>query len=131
MLTPRQQDALLFIRLWIERTGVSPTRREMKEHFGVSLNACHRWVEGLVERGYLRRLPHRARALEVIKLTGKAADTDALQALLDDYVSARSEITYLAKSAGGVNKTALHHRLRNMEKIATDARRALSNLGGA
>ena len=69
MLTNKQRDLLLFIHERIEAAGVAPSFDEMKSALGLkSKSGIHRLITGLVERGYLQRLPHRARALDVVKL---------------------------------------------------------------
>ncbi|MEM8799546.1 MAG: transcriptional repressor LexA [Pseudomonadota bacterium] len=69
MLTPKQRDLLLLIDRRLRQDGVSPSFEEMKEALGLkSKSGIHRLISALEERGFLRRLPHRARALEVIKL---------------------------------------------------------------
>ena len=69
MLTNKQRDLLLFIYQRIEEAGVAPSFDEMKQALGLkSKSGIHRLITGLVERGYLQRLPHRARALDVVKL---------------------------------------------------------------
>jgi repressor LexA len=69
MLTNKQRDLLLFIHQRIEEAGVAPSFDEMKQALSLkSKSGIHRLITGLVERGYLQRLPHRARALDVVKL---------------------------------------------------------------
>ncbi len=69
MLTRKQHDLLRFIHERLEETGVAPSFDEMKEALGLkSKSGVHRLVTALEERGFLRRLPHRARALEVLRL---------------------------------------------------------------
>ncbi len=67
MLTKRQLELLRLIDNKIEETGISPSFEEMKQGLGLkSKSGIHRLINSLVERGHLRRLPNRARALEVI-----------------------------------------------------------------
>lgn len=69
MLTKKQYELLLFINSRLKQTGVSPSFDEMKEALGLrSKSGIHRLMTGLEERGFIRRLPHRARALEVLRL---------------------------------------------------------------
>lgn len=69
MLTRKQHELLMFIHERIKETGVSPSFDEMKDALDLaSKSGIHRLITALEERGFLRRLPHRARALEVIKL---------------------------------------------------------------
>ena len=73
MLTRKQHELLMFIHERIKETGVSPSFDEMKEALDLaSKSGIHRLITALEERGFLRRLPHRARALEVIKLPEQA-----------------------------------------------------------
>lgn len=69
MLTKKQHQLLLFIRDRMQRDGVAPSFDEMKEALKLrSKSGIHRLIMALEERGFLRRLPHRARALEVLKV---------------------------------------------------------------
>ncbi len=68
MLTKKQQQLLSFIDKRVSETGVSPSFEEMKEALGLkSKSGVHRLIMALEERGFIRRLPHRARALEVLR----------------------------------------------------------------
>ena len=74
MLTRKQNELLLFINKRLNDGGVSPSFDEMKEALRLkSKSGIHRLITGLEERGFLRRLPHRARALQVLKLPEAAA----------------------------------------------------------
>ncbi|HYZ41410.1 MAG TPA: LexA family transcriptional regulator, partial [Stellaceae bacterium] len=74
MLTKKQRELLLFINQRLTATGVSPSFDEMKDALRLkSKSGIHRLVSGLEERGFIRRLPHRARALEVVKLPEESA----------------------------------------------------------
>ena len=69
MLTRKQYDLLMFIHNRVQQSGVSPSFDEMKEALDLrSKSGIHRLITALEERGYIRRLLHRARALEVVKL---------------------------------------------------------------
>jgi repressor LexA len=69
MLTRKQYELLMFIHERLRETGVAPSFDEMKEALDLrSKSGIHRLITALEERGFLRRLAHRARALEVIKL---------------------------------------------------------------
>ncbi|MFN3230143.1 MAG: transcriptional repressor LexA [Asticcacaulis sp.] len=73
MLTKKQHELLMFIHERIKESGVSPSFDEMKEALDLaSKSGIHRLITALEERGFLRRLPHRARALEVVKLPDQA-----------------------------------------------------------
>ena len=74
MLTKKQYELLLFIDRRLRESGVSPSFDEMKEALGLrSKSGIHRLMTGLEERGFIRRLPHRARALEVLRLPENVA----------------------------------------------------------
>ena len=76
MLTRKQHELLMFIHERIKESGVSPSFDEMKEALDLaSKSGIHRLITALEERGFLRRLPHRARALEVVKLPQQATPT--------------------------------------------------------
>ncbi len=78
MLTKKQLDLLEFIQKRVQRDGVPPSFDEMKEALDLrSKSGIHRLITALEERGFIRRLAHRARALEIVKLP------DALKAKLD------------------------------------------------
>lgn len=69
MLTKKQYELLVLIDRRINESGVPPSFDEMKDALGLkSKSGIHRLISGLEERGFIRRLPHRARALEVLKL---------------------------------------------------------------
>ncbi|MDQ2101358.1 transcriptional repressor LexA [Azospirillum isscasi] len=69
MLTRKQHELLLFIHERLGQGGVSPSFDEMKDALNLkSKSGIHRLITGLEERGFIRRLPHRARALEVLRL---------------------------------------------------------------
>lgn len=69
MMTSKQQELLSFIHQRLEEGGVSPSFEEMKDALDLrSKSGIHRLISALEERGFIRRLPNRARALEVLKL---------------------------------------------------------------
>jgi len=69
MLTEKQKELLLFIHERMQEKGVPPSFDEMKDALDLkSKSGIHRLITALVERGFIRRLPHRARAIEVIRL---------------------------------------------------------------
>src|SRR5690606_16831505 len=74
MLTRKQLELLMFIHERLKETGVPPSFEEMKEALDLrSKSGIHRLITALEERGFLRRLPHRARALEVLRLPESVA----------------------------------------------------------
>ncbi len=69
MLTKKQRDLLIFIHEAMQKDDIAPSFEEMKEHLGLkSKSGIHRLITGLCDRGFLRRLPHKARALEVVRV---------------------------------------------------------------
>src|SRR6476646_2109196 len=69
MLTAKQHELLLFIENRLKESGISPSFDEMREALDLkSKSGVHRLISALEERGFIRRLPNRARALEVLKL---------------------------------------------------------------
>jgi repressor LexA len=74
MLTKKQHELLVFINARLQETGVCPSFDEMKDALGLkSKSGIHRLITGLEERGFVRRLPHRARALEILRLADSTA----------------------------------------------------------
>ena len=77
MLTKKQRNLLIFINKKIRSTGVSPSYEEMKNSLNLkSKSGIHRLISALEERGFIKRLAHKARALEVIKLPENASAHD-------------------------------------------------------
>ncbi|WP_020593701.1 transcriptional repressor LexA [Kiloniella laminariae] len=78
MLTKKQRELLIYIRDHLSKTGVSPSFDEMKDALSLkSKSGIHRLVTALEERGFIRRLAHRARAVEILKLPEDLASTSA------------------------------------------------------
>lgn len=77
MLTKKQYELLVFINRRLQEAGVSPSFDEMKDALGLrSKSGIHRLITGLEERGFVRRLPHRARALEVLRVPASLSNGD-------------------------------------------------------
>jgi len=77
MLTKKQRNLLLFINKKIRSTGISPSYEEMKISLNLkSKSGIHRLISALEERGFIKRLAHKARALEVLKLPETASAND-------------------------------------------------------
>jgi len=77
MLTKKQKNLLVFINRKIRSTGVSPSYEEMKDSLNLkSKSGIHRLISALEERGFIKRLAHKARALEVLKLPETASAND-------------------------------------------------------
>lgn len=86
MLTRKQYELLNFIHARLESTGVSPSFDEMKDALGLkSKSGIHRLISGLEERGFIRRLPHRARALEILKLPENMAPAPSTNVVRPDF----------------------------------------------
>jgi repressor LexA len=118
MLTAKQKELLLYIHERIKESGVSPSFDEMKEALDLaSKSGIHRLITALEERGFLRRLPHRARALEVLKLPDSAAPAAPPKgrgAFRPNVVSQGGEsagVPILGKIAAGVPIDALQHEV--------------------
>lgn len=84
MLTRKQKELLVLIRDHLASDGVPPSFDEMKDALGLrSKSGIHRLITGLEERGFIKRLPHRARALEIMRLPdgldSKGADKNAVR----------------------------------------------------
>jgi repressor LexA len=80
MLTRKQHELICFIEDRLAETGISPSFEEMKEALGLkSKSGVHRLISALEERGFLKRLPNRARALEVTRIPGRGeADSNVV-----------------------------------------------------
>jgi repressor LexA len=88
MLTAKQHELLLFIQRKLEESGISPSFEEMKEALDLkSKSGVHRLISALEERGFLRRLPNRARALEVIRQPEDVTSAKRAPAPANDRVS--------------------------------------------
>lgn len=119
MLTAKQKELLLYIHERIKESGVSPSFDEMKEALDLaSKSGIHRLITALEERGFLRRLPHRARALEVLKLPDSAAPAAPPRgrgAFRPSVVSGEARegegIPILGRIAAGVPIEALQHEI--------------------
>ena len=82
MLTKKQKNLLLFINKKLRSSGVSPSYEEMKQSLNLkSKSGIHRLISALEERGFIKRLAHKARALEVIKLPETASANDIYDVL--------------------------------------------------
>src|SRR6195952_4352066 len=80
MLTRKQHELIRFIQTRLEETGVSPSFEEMKDALDLkSKSGVHRLISALEERGFIRRLPNRARALEVLRQPDDIASKPAVR----------------------------------------------------
>lgn len=76
-MTPKQKILLDYIKKFQKKNGYSPSFEEMKSAMGLkSKSGIHRLIRGLEERGYIEVLPHRARAIEVLKTKKEHAPVD-------------------------------------------------------
>ena len=133
MLTKKQKNLLLFINKKLRSSGISPSYEEMKESLSLkSKSGIHRLISALEERGFIRRLPHKARALEVIKLPETASANDiyntfspsVIKGGLDQKKSNNKgiEIPVLGKIAAGTPVEAIQNEIariplpNNLEK---------------
>ncbi|CAN5122235.1 transcriptional repressor LexA [soil metagenome] len=115
MLTPKQQELLTFIHNRLEEGGVSPSFEEMKEALDLrSKSGIHRLINALEERGFIRRLPNRARALEVLKLPEgleRARKAAALLAATPAVIPPRVSVPHIPIAANDVIEIPLHGRI--------------------
>lgn len=111
MLTKKQRDLLLYIYEKMSADDVPPSFEEMKEALGLkSKSGIHRLITGLVERGYIERLPHRARALEIKKLPEgfkPREDDNSELATLSRQISATHQAALLSQ----INEVPLYGRI--------------------
>ena len=122
MLTKKQKNLLLFINKKLRSSGVSPSYEEMKLSLNLkSKSGIHRLISALEERGFIKRLAHKARALEVIKLPETASANDIYNSFspsvirggLDDSSAANkeSEIPVLGNIAAGTPIEAIQNEV--------------------
>ncbi|MFN3835949.1 MAG: transcriptional repressor LexA [Glycocaulis sp.] len=118
MLTRKQHELLLFIHKRLSEDGVSPSFDEMKDALQLaSKSGVHRLVSALEERGFIRRLAHRARALEVLKLPESAAprvESAGSNVVRGDFSRPEAtgesiDVPLLGKIAAGVPIEAIQH----------------------
>lgn len=114
MLTQKQHELICFIQKRLEESGVSPSFEEMKDALDLkSKSGVHRLINALEERGFIRRLPNRARALEVVKMPegGIAADNDIASNVvrMADHVS--PENAAMPQASNDVVEIPLHGRI--------------------
>jgi repressor LexA len=120
MLTKKQKNLLLFINKKIRSTGISPSYEEMKDSLNLkSKSGIHRLISALEERGFVKRLAHKARALEVIKLPENASANDIFNSFtpsvikggLDKTPSTAREISVLGSIAAGTPIEAIQQEV--------------------
>ena len=122
MLTKKQKNLLLYINKKIRSTGVSPSYEEMKNSLNLkSKSGIHRLITALEERGFIRRLAHKARALEVLKLPETASANDIYNSFSPSVIKGGldsnnqknnvSEIPVLGKIAAGTSIEAIQNEV--------------------
>ena len=131
MLTKKQKNLLMFINKKLRSSGVSPSYEEMKESLNLkSKSGIHRLISALEERGFIKRLAHKARALEVVKLPETASANDIYNSFspsvikggLDEEGVETNEIPVLGKIAAGTAVEAIQNEVsrvplpNNLEK---------------
>ena len=124
MLTKKQKNLLIFINKKIRSTGISPSYEEMKNSLNLkSKSGIHRLISALEERGFVKRLAHKARALEVIKLPENASANDIFNSFtpsvikggLDKSKGNSSKVSVLGSIAAGTPVEAIQHEV---DKVA-------------
>ena len=99
MLTKKQKNLLLFINKKLRSSGVSPSYEEMKDSLNLkSKSGIHRLISALEERGFIKRLAHKARALEVIKLPETASANDIYNSFSPSVIKGGLDDSNLQKS---------------------------------
>ena len=122
MLTKKQKNLLLFINKKIRSTGISPSYEEMKNSLNLkSKSGIHRLISALQERGFIKRLAHKARALEVLKLPETASANDIYNSFSprvikggldnDSERQSKNEIPVLGKIAAGTPIEAIQNEV--------------------
>ena len=124
MLTKKQKNLLLFINKKLRSSGVSPSYEEMKESLNLkSKSGIHRLISALEERGFIKSLAHKARALEVIKLPETASANDIYNSFSPSVIrggldessnrnnSDENEIPVLGKIAAGTPVEAIQNEV--------------------
>ena len=121
MLTKKQKNLLLFINKKIRSTGVSPSYEEMKNSLNLkSKSGIHRLISALEERGFIKRLAHKARALEVLKLPETASANDIYNSFSPSVITGgldskkknnMSEVPVLGKIAAGTPIEAIQNEV--------------------
>ena len=122
MLTKKQRNLLLFINKKIRSTGISPSYEEMKISLNLkSKSGIHRLISALQERGFIKRLAHKARALDVLKLPENASANDIYNSFSPSVIKggldsentkkSLSEIPVLGKIAAGTPIEAIQNEV--------------------
>ena len=108
MLTAKQRELLMFIQQRLGESGISPSFDEMREALDLkSKSGVHRLISALEERGFIRRLPNRARALEVVKMPEVRAAAPAIRPAAPAPANDTIEIPLHGRIAAGTPIEAL------------------------
>ena len=120
MLTKKQKNLLIFINKKIRSSGISPSYEEMKNSLNLkSKSGIHRLISALEERGFVKRLAHKARALEVVKLPENASANDIFNSFtpsvikggLDKKTANSSKVSVLGSIAAGTPIDAIQQEV--------------------
>ena len=120
MLTKKQKNLLIFINKKIRSSGISPSYEEMKNSLNLkSKSGIHRLISALEERGFVKRLAHKARALEVVKLPENASANDIFNSFtpsvikggLDKEKTKSTDVSVLGSIAAGTPIEAIQQEV--------------------
>jgi repressor LexA len=112
MLTAKQHELLVFIHRRLEAGGISPSFEEMKEALDLkSKSGVHRLIGALEERGFIRRLANRARALEVVKMPEGGSTRDSNVVKLTPAIASDKAQVHLPVAANDVLEIPLHGKI--------------------
>ena len=112
MLTAKQNELLRFIHERLESSGISPSFEEMKEALDLkSKSGVHRLIGALEERGFIRRLANRARALEVVKMPEGGGARDINVVKLTPAIATKTSQLHLPVAANDVIDIPMHGRI--------------------
>jgi len=101
MLTKKQKNLLLFINKKLRSSGISPSYEEMKDSLNLkSKSGIHRLISALEERGFIKRLAHKARALEVVKLPETASANDIYNSFSPSVIKGGLDETNIKNDSG-------------------------------
>ena len=116
MLTRKQSELLEYLTTHLSMNDVSPSFDEMRDALGLaSKSGIHRLVSGLEERGYIRRLPNRARAIEILRPAGEPSAMANAVAAAADIIA----LPFLGRIAAGTPIEALSDPTRQLEVPAS------------
>ena len=137
MLTKKQKNLLVFINKKIRSSGISPSYEEMKNSLNLkSKSGIHRLISALEERGFVKRLAHKARALEVIKLPENASANDIFNTFtpsvikggLDKSTPSSNKVSVLGSIAAGTPIEAIQQEVDRIE-IPEDLKKSDDHFG--